>query len=130
MQVNDADDYAGLPATEADPDLRLGMCCICLMEHPTVRSIVMLDVKASQPGFGCWGCLQCGLPMAGAVAVICDNCLDEYSAGNVKIGLACVGEPQNNQRIPLVSLTEKFEHDMTKHEDEAPDEDEEYLEFL
>ena len=105
------------------PDLKMGMCCICLMEHPTVRNVIMLDKRAIREGTGCWGCFQCGLPMAGAIAVLCDDCLAEYQEDRVKIALACVGAPKDNQRVPLSTLTEPFEHDMSKHVDEeVPDE--------
>jgi hypothetical protein len=102
----------------ATPDLRLGMCCICLEEHPTVRNVVMLEVKAPKPGYGCWGCFQCGLPLEGAIAVLCDNCLEEHTQNGRPISLACVGPPSENQRVPLVSLTEPFVHDMSHHADE------------
>lgn len=101
-----------------DPDLNLGMCCICLEAHPTVRNVIMLDVRGPEPGAG-WGCFQCGLPMAGAIAVLCDNCLVEHSENGRPISLACAGHPSRNQRVPLASLTEPFEHDMSKHPGET-----------
>lgn len=109
------DEYAETEDEELPPDLKLGICCICLMEHPTVRNILMLDVRAPQPGNGCWGCFTCGLPMEGAIAVLCDNCAEEHLENRRPIALACVGPPSANQRVPLVSLTEPFEHDMSRH---------------
>lgn len=78
----------------------------------------MLEVKAPKPGYGCWGCFQCGLPLEGAIAVLCDNCLEEHTQNGRPISLACVGPPSENQRVPLVSLTEPFVHDMSHHADE------------
>jgi hypothetical protein len=53
--------------------------------------------------------------MAGAVAVLCDNCLEEHVENGRPVSLAVVGAPGENRRVPLVSLTEPFEHDMSKH---------------
>src|SRR5947209_3057090 len=102
---------------EATPNF--GMCCMCLMEHPTVRNLIVLDVRAPKPGNGCWGCLRCGLPSEGAVAVLCDNCMEEHRTFGRAIGLVCSGPPGENQRVPRSSLTEPFMHDMSKHPGEA-----------
>ncbi len=118
--LDDDDDYDDEPEDddELPPDLKLGICCICLTEHPTVRNVLTLNVRAPVPGSG-WGCFQCGLPMDGAIAVLCDGCLGEHIENKRPISLACVGKPTENQRIPLASLTEPFRHDMSKHPGEA-----------
>lgn len=100
-------------------DLKLGICCICLMERPTVRNLIMLPKRAPMPGEGCWGCFQCGLPMAGAVAVLCDDCLERHVEHGTPIALACVGAPGKNERVPLEALTETFDHNMSKHQGEG-----------
>jgi hypothetical protein len=102
---------------EPKPTPALGACCICMQENPSVRNIVMLDLRAPKEGDGCWGCVQCGLPMAGAVAVLCDHCLVELQAGRRDVALACVGHPGANERIRIQLLTEAFEHDMSKHQE-------------
>lgn len=93
----------------------LGSCCNCGREDNTVRNIVMLDMKSPEPGIGCWGCVICNLPQAGATAVLCDACLASSNAHPQRIVL---GSPANNRRMPISNLTEPFEHDMTKHEAE------------
>jgi len=89
----------------------LGRCCHCEREGPSVRNILMLDVRSPEPGIGCWACLQCGLPPEGALAVLCDECLER----GLKPKLACLGALPANRRIPIEQLTLPFEHDMSKH---------------
>jgi hypothetical protein len=96
-------------------DLNLGKCCVCEREGPSVRNVMMLDRRSPVEGPGCWGCFQCGLPTAGAVAALCDECL----ARKLTPKFACVGPPENNQRVPIDSL-EPFEHDMSKHFRDLP----------
>jgi len=60
------------------------------------------------------GCLVCNLPNDGAVAVLCDSCLET----NAPILDACHGELASGGRAPRESLTEAFDHDMRFHEDE------------
>jgi hypothetical protein len=97
------------------PDL--GGCCVCGKHGPSVRNIVMLDKRhpAPIPKSGCWGCFQCGLPSEGAVAVVCDRCLDAKR----KLREACIGPPGDNVRIAIELLTVPFEHDISKHPEEA-----------
>jgi hypothetical protein len=98
-----------------DDNLKLGRCCACEGEDETVRNIIMLDRRSPEPGIGCWGCLQCGLPTAGAVAVVCDHCLETKA----EILFACLGAPADNRRIPIGELPpEPFDHDMSKHPEE------------
>lgn len=78
----------------------------------------MLDLRIpvqhrSLPGG--WGCFQCGLPLEGAIAVLCDGCLEKQGDNSTPIRFACIGYPAQNQRIPIAELTEAFEHDMNKH---------------
>ena len=58
-----------------DAPIDLGMCCACRLAGPTVRNIMMIPFRAPVPGKG-WGCLVCRLPSDGAVAVVCDACLE------------------------------------------------------
>lgn len=95
---------------EPEPGPNLGTCCNCGgTEH--VHSIVMIPRLSPEPGPGCWGCVVCDLPAAGAVGVLCDACLKESG----KPQKACLGAPSQNRRIPVELLTEPFDHDMSKH---------------
>jgi hypothetical protein len=87
----------------------LGACCNCGREDDTVRNIVCVNRRSPEPGFGCWGCLVCGLEQAGAVAVLCEQCLGQVPK------MVCVGAAPDNRRIPLDDLTEPFDHDFGKH---------------
>lgn len=99
---------------EPTEDVKLGQCCACERDGEAVRNVVMLDYKSPEPGDGCWGCFQCGLPMAGAVAVLCDECVSLRQP----LRFACLGSPAENRRIAIEKLTERFEHDMSKHPEE------------
>lgn len=61
-----------------------------------------------------WGCFQCGLPSDGAVAVVCDACLES----GAPILDVCHGYPKENMRTARESLTEPFDHDEVAHEGE------------
>ncbi|MFN8452453.1 MAG: hypothetical protein U0521_28580 [Anaerolineae bacterium] len=78
---------------------------------PTVRNVMALPYRAPVDGTG-WGCFVCGTPNDGAVAVICDSCLEH----NVPIQQVCVGYPSENRRAPLATVTEPFEHDASRHQ--------------
>lgn len=93
-----------------DGTIDLGMCCACGQADPTVRNIMMLPKRAPHPGTG-WGCLVCGLPNDGAVAVVCDACLEAKR----EITEVCSGFPAENRRAHVKSLIEAFDHDMSKH---------------
>ena len=94
-------------------DIDLGSCCACRKAGPTVRNIMTLPFRSPTPGFG-WGCVVCHLPSDGAVAVLCDACL-ESGAPIVDV---CHGYPKENMRMARESLTAAFDHDLARHEDE------------
>jgi hypothetical protein len=94
----------------------LGPCCIC-GGRMGVRNLIMLDVKAPIAGHG-WGCVVCDLPCDGASAVLCDPCLGAFQDGT-PLRFACRGYPADDGRAPMKELTERHEHDMTKHQDTA-----------
>ena len=102
---------------------KLGKCCICVEENERGRNLMTLDVKTVPGEKGGWGCFQCERAAEGAVAVLCDACLDKYFNKEVEIKFACVGFPQDNRRIEIEKLTESFEHDMSKHPEAAEQED-------
>lgn len=95
---------------EFDLGLDLGPCCACEGSEG-VRNVLMLPYRAPTPGHG-WGCFQCGLPLDGAVAVICDGCM----RGQVEIKHVCTGRPAEGGRTSI-SLVKghHFDHDLTRH---------------
>jgi hypothetical protein len=130
MSIDDWDDEDDLPqihywnvddagnVTDAEPPLDLGPCCACGQAGPSVRNIMMLDVRApGAPVRHGWGCFVCGLPTEGAIAVLCDRCLEE----DREIVDVCAGYPAQGIRVSRASCTEPFEHDMSKHQEETYD---------
>lgn len=89
----------------------LGACCECGRQDRPVRHVVILPVRSPEPGPGCWGCLSCDLPQAGATAVLCDECAETFSGQPLNIVL---GSPDLNRRMPFRDF-EPFDHDETKH---------------
>lgn len=106
----DPEDTQAIPASIAAQNL--GACCSCLAEGPTVRNIMALPYRAPVDGTG-WGCFECGKPNNGAVAVICDFCLENNST----IRQVCVGYPGENRRALTKTLTEPFDHDHSRHKE-------------
>lgn len=91
-------------------EVDLGICCACEGSE-NVRNIICLDRRGPTPGKG-WGCFICGLPGDGAVAVLCDECLE----GEAAIRFVCVGYPASDGRMPIEELSdEPFEHDLACH---------------
>jgi hypothetical protein len=82
-----------------------GPCCICETTGPNVRHVILLNAKAMVRGHG-WGCVQCGLPVHGAYAVLCDRCVAARPAHAVEDALrfACRGDPASDGRLPIASL--------------------------
>jgi hypothetical protein len=97
-----------------DYDRDLGPCCGCKATGPTVRNLVCLGVKGPVAGTG-WGCVVCGLPSDGALAVMCDSCMEAKSEPLEVIA----GYVAEIGRTPRASCTEPFEHDMDQHQDES-----------
>lgn len=87
----------------------LGTCCACGGAE-NVRNIICLNKLAPAPGKG-WACVVCGLPPIGALAVLCDRCLES----NAEPRWACAGYPGTDGRVPIEELQGKAEHDMSKH---------------
>lgn len=102
-----------MSAIDAYPN-DFGPCCACGKEDETVRNIVMLEVRASRPGTG-WGCFVCGLPSDGALAIVCDSCLESRAY----IADACDGYPTDKKRVPVKRLQGAFTHDLSKHPEET-----------
>jgi hypothetical protein len=87
-----------------------GPCCACLKEGRRLRNLICITKRRPTPGNG-WGCVVCGAPPDGAVAVICDPCLEARAA----IVEVCAGAPPEPGRIRLEELREDFDHDLSKH---------------
>ncbi|WP_373525075.1 hypothetical protein [Nostoc sp.] len=102
-------------ATDSDdPDydeeaLDLGACCGCGCTGETVQNLIMLQKKAPVPGTG-WGCLVCGVPSDGAVAVVCNDCLARLDKQPDVIKEIIYGYPTEKKRYSLAVLTEFFDH--------------------
>ena len=95
-----------------DDDLDLGPCCACEgLEN--VRNVLMLDKKALTLNRG-WGCMLCHLPFDGAVAVLCDGCLQTHA----EIRFAVDGWTTDKKRVKIEELTVEHKHDMRFHQDE------------
>ncbi len=98
-----------------DDQPNLGPCCSCERIGPSVRNIMTLHLRAPVPGTG-WDCFQCSLPPDGAIAVLCDECLE----ASLPIRFVCVGRPGEGNRLPIEQLNgEIFDHDMSKHPEEV-----------
>lgn len=53
----------------------MGPCCACL-QPGTQANVLALPYRAPVPGTG-WGCVVCELPADGAIAVLCDSCIEK-----------------------------------------------------
>jgi hypothetical protein len=94
-------------------DLNLGPCCVCEKTGPDVRNIIMLNQLAPTPGKG-WGCFVCGLPQNGAIAVVCDDCLERLGQ-DLELKFACRGYPGKDGRVPIEALQGEIHHNELKH---------------
>lgn len=88
-----------------------GPCCACsLVRRGVVRNVVTLNKPAPIPGTG-WGCVICGLPMDGALAVLCDGCIRSNAAPM----FAVYGYLQDGRRIRIMDLSGEWDHRMEFH---------------
>jgi hypothetical protein len=90
--------------------VNLGACCSCRRDDVDVFTILMLPKLAPIAGRG-WGCVVCGLPADGALAVVCERCADT----GVELVDACRGYPGEDGRVPIDTLEGEFEHDRRLH---------------
>ena len=105
-----ADDQEINAASEIRDDIDVGACCACGRSDREVRNIIALAFRAPVPGTG-WGCVVCGLPSDGAIAVVCDQCL-ELDAPIVEV---CNGYATNGKRLNRIFVTEPFDHKDIPH---------------
>ncbi|BAY77933.1 hypothetical protein NIES25_44030 [Nostoc linckia NIES-25] len=90
--------------------LDFGVCCAC-GNTDIAQNLIMLEYKTPISGTG-WCCFTCGLPMDGAVTVVCDDCL----RNKVEPKYAIFGFPTDKRRIEIEKLTEPFKHLDIPHE--------------
>jgi hypothetical protein len=69
----------------------------------------MLSLRAPVAGTG-WGCAVCGLPMDGAIALLCEDCL-----GRRPTHVVC-GKLSEGLRVPVETCTEEFDHTLSENE--------------
>lgn len=100
---------------QEDETLNLGLCCSCEKSGPSVKNILMLNKKCPLLGKG-WGCLVCNLPNDGAVAVVCDECMEASSGKAPMLIFACRGWPAEDGRIAFSELMGVHEHNMHFHQ--------------
>ena len=113
-----SDEVGGTGQTGSSKEVdTLGTCCACGRATLTVRNVYALPFKAPVPGTG-WGCVECGLPMDGAQAVVCDECHD---AGKRPVKI-CYGYPKENVRVWLENWSAGVAHlhdETKKHGEES-----------
>ena len=89
-----------------------GSCCICESQID-VRNIIQLEYKVvSESG---WGCVACGLSAEGAVAIVCDTCIEKYS-DKIEESIRFLMDGRE-WRIPVPSVEWRVfhEHDLSRH---------------
>jgi len=99
-----------------------GTCCVCQSDME-MYNIIQLDYKVeSESG---WGCFKCGLPMQGAVAVVCDGCLDEHG-NDIEDQIRFLMDGVKG-RIPVPPVADRIphEHDLSLHPECIEEEDDE-----
>ena len=92
-----------------------GSCCVC--EKPdTELNVFQMDYKNPVPSESAWGCFTCNLPMEGAVAVVCDECVEAFPDEEIwdKILFLMDGA---TRRIPVPDVKDRIshEHDLSEH---------------
>ena len=94
-----------------------GCCCICESTQ-NVNNLIQLDYKVeSESG---WGCMRCGLKAEGAMAIICDDCVEKHGHEpdlEAKIKLLMDG----TKRIPVPPVKDRVPHghDLSRHPEVA-----------
>jgi len=106
MPPNQYDVYMDMPD--------LGACCACGRGDVLVRNIMMLDLRAPVPGTG-WGCAQCGVPLDGALSVLCDACVATQQPSRFVV----LGSLTDGKRVAIEEVTEHFGHNMKRHPEVA-----------
>lgn len=93
-------------------------CCACGELREDVHNVVCLPVKAPIPGTG-WGCVECGLPADGALALVCDSCALRPDDEQRAVEFAYNGPVGGPELVQVKWLTGQWQHDLTKHGGES-----------
>lgn len=90
-------------------DCDFGACCICESTEQ-VRNIIQIDASPPTENKSYWICPQCGVN--GAMAVICDKCIDPDIdvVNRLKFFVK-----EKEQRLPIELLGEPVKHDPRYH---------------
>lgn len=100
------------PAIEEEVN-EFGTCCVCEMGDMEDCGLVQLGYKMeSESG---WGCLQCGLPMEGAIAVVCSDCYDKYGEKIEDQIKYLIDGKKGRIPVPPVENRVPHEHDLSLH---------------
>ena len=100
-------------------DLDLGPCCVCEGTE-NVHHILSLNRRLNKDMLGHnlgWGCVTCGLAFDGAVAVVCDGCLDTGTgAVRGEIQFIRLGGHMAGRRVTIASIPDiPYQHDLSRH---------------
>ena len=79
------------------------------------RKTIESSFSKVQSGSG-WGCVQCGLPAEGAVAIVCDACIERYGSDTIENEIRFLMDGRE-RRIPVPPIEERVlhEHDIYRH---------------
>lgn len=91
-----------------------GTCCVCEGGLEDC-GLVQLGYKVeSESG---WGCLQCGLAMEGAMAIVCKGCYDKFGV-QIEDQIKYVMDGKTG-RIPVPPVENRIphKHDLSLHPD-------------
>ena len=86
---------------ELEDCMDLGNCCVCRGKEDVVN-IINLPYRTFIPGTG-WGNVEHSLPTDGAIAVICDSCMDGFEIVNLQD--VVYGYASEKQRRPFLEVT-------------------------
>lgn len=89
-----------------------GTCCVCDGELEDC-GLVQLGYKVeSESG---WGCLQCGLAMEGAIAIVCADCYDKYGV-HIEDHIKVLMDGKTGRiPVPPVATRIPHKHDLSLH---------------
>lgn len=93
-----------------------GSCCICETSTLDVRNIIQLDYKVKSES--AWGCFKCGLPAEGAVAIVCDACIEKHGDDTEKHIRFLMDSAERRIPVPPEEERVPHEHDLSYHVDE------------
>lgn len=87
-------------------------CCACEKQDASVCNVVCMPFKGPI-GFAGWGCFVCDLEPNGAVAILCNDCIN---AGAEPRFIAGGKFASDGVLVPLEGFERKpFDHNWSKH---------------